>query len=379
MQFTLLNTPALRAELNFLRGAMEAKASMPALQNFAFDFLDNNLVKILSTDLDCSASTIVECKEIKDRTSGLINAKKLLDILPDLPNNAECCFKQDENGWIELKSGKMSKYKIAGQAREDFPSIEKFDLSQPIELPALKFSQLINNTQSAITLEESQRFALNGAQLRIENEQVTMIATDGHRLALSSFPFAQNSTSQTIQLLIPKKALNQIKTMIDSTQGERIPDFFFSHSTNQICFEFGTKTLYSRTLSGQFPNYNLVLPQKDSITISLNIPLVELRQAVKRVAKMSDGKTQGIKLFFSDNLLTLLAQDSSVGKGEELVEIENPHTFDIGMNSNYLMDFLNKLTCNNITVKFKDKTSQCLLEPEKSEVVYKYVIMPLRI
>lgn len=378
MQFTLLNTPALRAELNFLRGAMEAKASMPALQNFAFDFLDNNLVKILSTDLDCSASTIVECKAIAKKESGLINAKRLVDLLADLPNNSEVEIKQLDNQWIELKSGR-SKYKIPGQSREDFPSIEKFNLSEPIELPATKFAQLINNIIIGISVEESQRFALNGAQLRIEKEELVMIATDGHRLAFSAFPFAKKDEVPLIALLIPKKALSQIKLMIDAVTTEKVPDFFFSYCDNQICFQLGDKTLYSRTLSGQFPNYTLVMPIDDLIKIRISINTQELRQAVKRVAKMAEGKKPAVKLLFSENNLELLAQDSVAGKGEEVIEITNNQTFETGLNSNYFMDFLNRCESNNLTMNFKDGNSQCLLMPEKSEVVYKYVIMPMRI
>jgi DNA polymerase III subunit beta len=206
MQFTLVNTPSLRSELTFLKGATETKQTNPVLGNFCFDFLDNSLVKVLSTDLDISASTVLELKQVVKKESGLINAKKLLELLTDLPNNAECTITQLETGWIELKSGK-SKYKITGQAREDFPAIEKFDLSTPIELPALKFSALINNTIIGIASEESQRFALNGSQLRIEDNKLSMITTDGHRLAFSSVPFSRPSNSETIKLLIPKKTL----------------------------------------------------------------------------------------------------------------------------------------------------------------------------
>lgn len=375
MQFTILNTPALRSELNFLRGAMEAKPTQPALSNFCFDFLDNNLVKILSTDMELASSTIVECKSIAKKESGLINAKKLVELLADLPNNAECLITQLDTSWIELKSGK-SKYRIAGQSREDFPSIEKFDLSSPIELPAIKFAQLISNTQIAITTEDSQRFALNGAQLRLENDNCTMIATDGHRLALSAFPFAHKEVTK---VLIPKKALQQIKLMIDSVTGEKVPDFFLSYSENQLCFQLGDKTLYTRTLSGQFPNYTLVLPSDNTITKSILINTQELRSAVKRVSKMSESKTPGVKLFFGVNSLGLEAQDQAIGKGEECIEIVNNTLFDLGLNSNYFMDFLNKCETKELRMKFKDSLSQCLLVPENNEVNYKYVIMPMRI
>jgi DNA polymerase III subunit beta len=167
--------------------------------------------------------------------------------------------------------------------------------------------------------------------------------------------------------------------MIDSITGEKIPDFFFSYSENQICFQLGTKTLYSRTLSGQFPNYTLLLPTDDTIKTRISVNTQELRSAVKRVSKMSESKTNGVKFLFGDNLLRLIAQEQSMGKGEEFIEIDNLECFDMGVNSIYLMDFLNRVTTDKLSINFKDSKSQCLLVPENNEVEYKYVIMPMRL
>jgi DNA polymerase III beta subunit, C-terminal domain/DNA polymerase III beta subunit, central domain len=195
----------------------------------------------------------------------------------------------------------------------------------------------------------------------------------------SQASFSRSADSEVVKILIPKKTLGQIKLMIDSVTGEKTPDFFFSYSDNQICFQLGTKILYSRTLSGQFPNYTLVLPTDDSIKTRVSINTQELRSAVKRVSKMSQTKTSGVKFFFGDNLLTLLAQDQAIGKGEEFIEIDNLEAFDIGVNSIYLMDFLNRVTTDRLSINFKDTKAQCLLIPENNEVEYKYVIMPIRI
>lgn len=383
MEFTITNSPSLLKELNFLNSAIEKKTTIPALQNIAIEPLPGeNKLKLLATDLDISVVSTISVDSVNSLKSGLINCKKLTELLSNLPSNTLCQIKQLENGFVEIKANR-SKYKILGLNADQFPEIEKHQLSDFISLSAKHLHELLKYSLIGVSTEENQRFALQGALLLIEENQFSLIATDGHRLALAT---AQQDFSAKkekgftfpIKCLIPKKTLSNLLKLTESLEGEETIDFAFA--PNQVCFKLAEKTLYSRTLSGQFPNHELVLPKETNLNAKVNKD--ELKQAIKRVNLMADVKTHGIKFSMSDSLLTLHTKASELGEGTETIAIDyNNKLLEVGFNAVYLQQFLDVIDSKEVTVGFKDVGTQALFQPilNDSTISYKYVVMPLRI
>lgn len=384
MEFTFLNTDQLKREISLAASVVEKKATIPALQNLCLEPLSNNQIKVTSTGLNISISTSIDIINFVKKESGLINAKALNDLLLNIPTNQECKLKQTENSWFEFTAGR-TKRKLPGQARSEYPEVDKHNLSDPIELPAIKFASLIDKTSIAISTDEQQRFALQGCQFIIENGKALMVTTDGHRLALAGFSFAKKEglPDETIKVLIPKKALAQLSKMLssitDSKDSVKIPDFFFSYSDKQLCFQLGSKTLYSITLSGQFPNYSLIMPKEINHKATVNTE--DCKLALKRTLLTADEKSQGVKLIFNDGSLEMATKASEKGETQESLDIDyNSSKLDTGINGNYLLDVLNKIDTKEFTVGYKDQHSQALFEPVGStEIECKYIVMGMRL
>lgn len=381
MDFTITTSPSLLKELNFLNSALEKKSTIPALQNIAIEPLAENKLKLLATDLDTSIVTTIAVDSNNSLKPGLINCKKLNELLSNLPNNTFCKIKQLDNGFVELKTDR-SKYKIVGMNRDQYPEVEKHQLSDSMQFNAKTFNQLLRYALIGVSTEENQRFALQGALLLIEENQYSLIATDGHRLALpvaqQDFSAKKESFTFPIKCLIPRKTLVNLLKLTEGSTDEQTIDFSFAPA--QVCFRLGEKTIYSRTLSGQFPNHELVLPKEVNLVAKVNKD--ELKQAIKRVTLMADAKGHGIKFSMSDSLLTLSTKNTEIGEGNEIIGIDyNNKLLEVGFNAIYLQQFLDVIDSEQLSISFKDINTQGLLQPitENKSVSYKYVVMPLRI
>jgi DNA polymerase-3 subunit beta len=387
----------LQKELSFVQGVIEKKNTIPALQNICIKSEGNDSIKIIATDLDVSIRCQCEA-EVKKPGTMLIHARKLFDIVRNLPD-AEINLKKDEQSWAELRC-ERSRYRIVGQPEEAFPSVPEPKATK-LSFPADSLRYLIEHTIYAITQEETQRFALNGAQFVVGKGFAKMIATDGHRLAyVESKHFSEGA--EEFKVLVPKKTLNELLKMLsdnepvskgkdgkeskenkenkeDKDSSRQAEVVMFEKDENHLFFKVGQRLLISRTLSGQFPNHELVMPKE--IKISMVFSTSELSAAIKRAALMADEKSRGVKLRICEDMAEITSQSSEVGKAEEtLLTAYNGPEINVGFNSAYLLDFLQSVGTEEIYLEFKDVNSQAQLRPRKDiGYDYKYVVMPMRI
>ncbi len=391
MEFTVKKSN-LQKELGFVQGVIEKKNTIPALQNIAIKSDGKDAIKIIATDLDVSIRCQCEA-EVKVPGTMLIHARKLFEIVRNLPDS-EIQIKKDEQSWAELKC-ERSKYRIVGQPEEAFPSVPEPKATK-LSFPVDGLRYLIEHTIYAITQEESQRFALNGAQFMIGKGSARMIATDGHRLAYVEQKNFDNGQIEDFKVLVPRKTLNELLKMLtdlgeasskskddkskDDKDHQKQPEMvMFDKDENHLFFNVGNRVLISRTLSGQFPNYELVMPKE--IKLSMTFPTSDFSSAIKRAALMADEKSRGIKLRISDGVAEITSQSSEVGKAEEslLTAYDGPE-INVGFNSSYMLDFLQSVGTEEIYLEFKDVNSQAQLRPKHTSIYdYKYVVMPMRI
>jgi len=243
-------------------------------------------------------------------------------------------------------------------------------------IPATVLAKLITRTIFAISTEDS-KFTLSGALLLLKPGSVTMVATDGHRLAHIEKSEALDEVNEEIKVLVPKKAMSELVRMIsEHSDTDRIG---FSRDDNHLFFDLGRRLLISRMLTGQFPNYEAVLPRNNDRIIIVNRD--EIASAIKRVAILSDERSRTVKLALNNGSMELTASHSDLGEAHETLEVEyDKEELQVGFNYQYLLDFLTTADEPDVSFEFKDSESAAQLRTQPpSEYNYRYVVMPMRI
>ena len=368
MEFTISKT-SLQKELGLVQGTVEKKNTIPALSNILIESVGDGTIRITGTDLDVTLRCETEA-DIKTPGSMCVGARKLFEIARVLPD-APVSFRKEENNWATVKC-ERSNFRIAGIDRDNFPEVPSFK-SAPVKLPAGVFKTLIDRTIFAITLEES-RYTLSGAKFMLDKSGAKMVTTDGHRLAYVERKDLA-STSEEIDVLIPRKTLAELTKLTSSFEGE----IGLGADENHIYFEVGPRLLISRTLTGQFPNYEMVMPKTNDKKAEFDT--ASLGQAIRRVALMADDRSHAVRFHLKSGSLDISAQTAEEGDARETVttEYEGDET-EIGFNAAYLQDFLNVLSDGNVSFEFKDGNSQAQLRPASDDGYdYRYVVMPMRL
>jgi len=372
MEITVTNFDLLK-ELTATQGVVERKTTIPILSHFLFEAAGDKLA-ITATDLDLGLRTSCPAK-VKKEGSCTIPARKLYDYVRLLPDG-EITIKLLENHWVNIRSGR-SNTKMVGMARSNFPALPVFPTAGTINIPGGVLRTLISKTIFAISSEES-RYTLNGALMVLKPESIVMVATDGHRLAhiekaQESFPGVQE-----MKTLVPKKAMAELNSLLNSTDVEAVE---FGKDESTLFFRIGGRVLTSRQLTGQFPNYEAVLPRDNNKYVTVRCE--DISSAIQRVAQFADERSGAIKLRLEKGALTISSSSAETGESED--SIETTYQSDpivIGFNSQYLLDFLKASTGGEVRFEFKDSQSAGQLRPDENgdaQFKYRYVVMPMRI
>jgi DNA polymerase-3 subunit beta len=363
----------LLKELTATQGVVERKTTIPILSNFLFEAGGDKL-SITATDLDLSLRTSCPAK-VKKEGSCTIPARKLYDYVK-LLGDGDISIKLLENHWVQIRSGR-SNTKMVGMARANFPALPLFPGESALQLPAQVLRQLIARTIFSISNEES-RYTLNGALLVLKPESLTMVATDGHRLAHIEHAGTKLPVSGELKVLVPKKAMAELSTLLNSTDAQTVE---FAKDESTLFFRIGGRLLTSRQLTGQFPNYEAVLPRENNKFVTVHCD--ELSGAIQRVAQFADERSNAIRMRVEKNELKVSSSNTETGESED--SIETAYTGDpmvIGFNSQYLLEFLKVVGSGDVRFEFKDAQTAGQLRPEEggdSEYRYRYIVMPMRI
>ncbi|MDE1154555.1 MAG: DNA polymerase III subunit beta [Acidobacteriaceae bacterium] len=364
----------LLRELTAAQSVVERKTTIPILSNFLFEADENGTLTITATDLDQSLKTSCPAK-VKKAGACTIPARKLYDYIKLLPEG-EISIKLQDNHWVQIRAGR-SNTKMVGMARANFPAVPEFPGVGVFKINAGALRNMISKTIFAISNEES-RYTLNGALLVLKAESMAMVATDGHRLAHIEKTGESMEVSGEKKTLIPRKALAELMALLNTSDAETLE---FADDDQTLFFRVGGRVLTSRKLTGQFPNYEAVLPRDNTKFVVVRSE--DLMSSIQRVAQFADERSGAIKIRLEQNELKLSAQSTDAGESEDT--IETPYNYDplvVGFNSSYLVDFL-RATGNSgeVRLEFKDAQSAGQMRPEdgNEEVRYRYILMPMRI
>jgi DNA polymerase-3 subunit beta len=361
-------------ELTATQSVVERKTTIPILSNFLIE-VEGDRLNITATDLDQAIRTSTEVK-VKKAGACTIPARKLFDYIKLLPDG-DISIKLLENHWVQIRAGR-SNTKMVGMARANYPQVPDFPAIAATSISTVAFKTLIARTIFAISNEES-RYTLNGALLIIKAESLAMVATDGHRLSFVEKPNeVLEGISGEKRVLIPRKALQELQQLLFNTEAEKIE---FADDEHTLFFRVGHRTLSTRKLSGQFPNFEAVMP-RDNTKFAV-VRSSELSAAIQRVAQFADERSGAIRLRLEGNELKISSSSTESGESEDT--IDTPYASDpiqVGFNSVYILDFLKALgNEGEVRLEFKDSQSAGQMRPEdpESEYKYRYVLMPMRI
>jgi DNA polymerase III subunit beta len=357
-------------ELGLVQMVVERRHTIPILSHVLIESSEKGIT-ICGTDLDISLRT--ECPaEVLEGGSVTVQARKLFEIVRNLPES-EIHLKGEENNRVSLQC-ERSRFKVVGLPRENFPEIPAFSEARLV-IPSGIFKASIERTVFATTQEES-RYALSGVQMEVlHSGKLRMVATDGHRLAFIEKAMDVPEGFEDLKILIPKKALAECARLVAESED----DVEINTDENHIYFRVGPRQLVSRLLAGQFPNYEMVLPKDNNRIVQLSAEAISA--ALRRVSLVSDERSRAVRLTVSPGRIDLSCQraDEDEEAREDVLASYEGEGFEIGFNSNYVLDFFNVLPSGDVRFEFKDGQGPALLRPVEDEYDYCYVVMPMRI
>jgi len=361
----------LLKELNFVRSAVEKRNTIPILSHFLLE-AEGFELKITATDLEIASRTVCEAK-VKTKGTAVVPGLRFLEIVRSAPNGEIRC-RGLENHWVQVTYGKSS-FKLVGLAKDDFPKFPA--IPKPIaQVNAGLLADCVERTSFAVSEEES-RYLLNGALLKLKPDSVMMVATDGHRLALAERKVQILELKEESSLLIPRRALALLRRLAEEDREGLSVEI--SKDKSHMFFSAGTRILASRLLTGEFPNYESVLPKENGKMVELNREAFEA--IVRRVSLLADDRLPGVRLTLEENQLEVSASSPEYGEAKEIVETcYDQEAMQVGFNAKYLVEFLGALgATTSIRMQVKDAESAAEFRPSGTEGEhYRYVLMPLR-
>ena len=350
--------------LQIIQGVIGPHSTLPILSNVLVE-TNEEKVWLTATDLEVSVRCAIPA-EIAQAGATTLPAKKLFSIIREL-SGADLSLETDEKNAATLISG-SSFFKLIGLPREDFPPLPELTSSFAHTLSQGMLKEMLSKTSYAASADES-RMALTGVLLSFRNEKLTVVATDGRRLALVENDLEFPKDAET-DLIVPIKTVNELLRNLSDEGTVKI-----RATANQIAFEFGEMVLFSKLLAGTYPNFNQVIPSQAEHRIA--IERETLLAAVKRVSLMANESTGLVKLTFAKNKLVISAQTPDLGEAIETLPIKfSSAAINVGFNPVFIVDPLRNLTSDEVFLELNDELSPGVIKCDRP---FLYVLMPMRI
>lgn len=356
-------------------GVVEKRQTLPILSNILVNVSNGNFT-ITGTDLEVEITTVIAIEDKSLTFDFTVPAKKIFDICKNLDPGVILNFELTDNKLI-LKS-KKSRFTLIILSAENFPNLDPMTSSSEFSISQRDLKFLIDSTQFSMANQDV-RYYLNGLLFEIFNEELRTIATDGHRLAYACIGTLTNpiniSKDSTQQLIVPRKAITELNRLL-SDSDDRINISISSSHMNIVFEHLGFTT---KLIDGRFPDYQRVIPATELCTKNIIADRLILKQSLARIAVLSTEKYKAARLEFGVNNLIAVVHNPEQEEAEEHLSIEyTGEEFSIGFNVGYLVDALNAVKEDQVTLSLTDANSSCLISGLNNDSV-KYVVMPMRL
>jgi DNA polymerase-3 subunit beta len=372
MELVVRKTDLLR-ELQLFQGIVERKNTIPILANVLIEAAGDE-VKLLATDLEVGLRS--RCAAAVSKGGSLtLPAKKLYEIVKALPET-DVRIEEDRNG-VKVAADRFDS-RMQTLPREDFPSLPEGTGTYSASLRRDVLKQMVAKTQFAITGEDT-RYFLNGALFILRPDSMSLVSTDGHRLALITVPRGESvrrgKPEEEVRVILPRKTLLELGRLLAEGEG----DIQYERGENHLFFDIGGRLLISRMIDGQFPAFERVIPKSNDKRVEFDRD--RLTNAVKRVALLSNERSRAVKFQMDKGKVEIASSSPEFGEAKEVLMVDYAAApVTICFNAQYVLDFLGVVETDSVSLEFKDEMSQAVMKPIGADGYdYTYVIMPMRV
>ncbi|UTW44635.1 DNA polymerase III subunit beta [bacterium SCSIO 12696] len=366
MKFTVSRETFLKP-LQLVLGVVERRQTLPILSNVLM-VLDDKKLSLTGTDLEVEIVGHIELEQSAEGGEITVPARKLMDIVRSLPEGAEIKL-SEKDGRAILQSGR-SRFTLSTLPPSDFPSVDEGQGRLELNVSQTELKYLIDSTAFAMA-QQDVRYYLNGMLWEADGKTLRAVATDGHRLAMSTRPL-QSSADEKISAIVPRKGVMELSRLLG--EGD---DVSVVIGSNHVRISGDDFRFTSKLVDGSYPDYERVLPRGGTKEVIGD--RAGLKQAFSRAAILSNEKYRGVRLMLSNDLLKIVANNPEQEEAEEEIAVNyEGDELEIGFNVSYLLDVLNVLPGNNTRFTLSDSNSSALVnDPENEDSVY--VVMPMRL
>lgn len=348
-----------------VQNAISAKSTLPILSNILIE-INKNSLKMTATDLDIGISSKTP---IAHEVEGSITlpAKKLMDVIKELPDNAKINVTTKKNNTTTIECGKII-FRITGLPKDEFPTPPDFQNKDKITIDKKTLKDMISLTLFAVSRDET-RYVLNGVLTIIKQKTIKLVATDGRRLAVIEKELPKQTLIEK-KIIIPTKTIQELERLLTEEGVVTI-----SFDENQVMFNLGETTIISRLIEGEFPNYEQVVPQesKDKVVIDRNTLLA----ATKRASIFTNQDSLVVRMDISKNKMVISKNTPFMGEVKEEVEVAyKGKNISIGFNPHYIIEVLKNLDPGEIKFEITDSEKPGVIRLGNE---YTYVVLPMQI
>lgn len=349
--------------IQIVQNVISTKSALPILSNILIESQENG-IRLTATDLDIGISCVIPV-EIQEVGAITIPAKRFNDIIKELPaDSVNITTKKNNLVVIETET---CQFKIMGLAREEFPKLPELKDKEVIKLEQANLKQMLSLTSFSVSFDET-RYILNGILFKINQNNLTLVATDGKRLAIIDKKLKQE-LDKNINFIIPIKTIHELNRNLQE-DGE----LSLILGSNQVLFDLGSVIVISRLIEGEFPDYKQVVPPatNNKMKIDRNGFLL----AVRRASLLSTPDYQAVKLEVFKNKLVVSKSTPDIGESREEVVVEyQGKELAIGFNPTYLIDVLKNLTLETVELELTDSDKPGVIRVDG----YVYIVLPMRL
>ncbi|MEY2892620.1 MAG: hypothetical protein RJA98_2528 [Pseudomonadota bacterium] len=358
--------------LQAVAGIVERRHTLPILANVLIRKTDDQ-IELTTSDLEIQVRTTAELGGDAGNFATTVAARKLIDILRSLPADQNVSLTANQNK-LTLQGGK-SRFTLQSLPADDFPLVqEAADFGPVFSVPQKTLKSLINQVHFAMAVHDI-RYYLNGILFVAEGQTLTLVATDGHRLALAQATLDVEIPKQ--EVILPRKTVLELQRLLkDEKEGADAP-IEMRFAGNQAKFSFNGMEFVTKLVEGKFPDYNRVIPKnhKNSLTLGR----VAFLSSLQRAAILTSDKFKGVRVNFEPGALRIASSNAEQEEAKEELEVDyGGDAIEIGFNVTYLMDAFSNMSVEMIKIELQDTNSSALITtPELPG--FKYVVMPMRI
>ena len=354
--------------LQSVAGIVERRHTLPILANVLIRKTGDS-VQLTTSDLEIQIRTTASLDGDSGSFTTTVGARKLIDVLRTMPADQTVSLESSQNKLI-LKGGK-SRFTLQTLPAEDFPLVQEAPSFGPVfSVPQKTLKDLLNQVSFAMAVHDI-RYYLNGILFVAEGKQLSLVATDGHRLAFASSTLDVEVPRQ--EVILPRKTVLELQRLLSDAEGAIEMQF----AGNQAKFSFGGMEFVTKLVEGKFPDYNRVIPKNHKNQVTLG--RAPLLASLQRTAILTSEKFKGVRLNIEPGTLRVASNNAEQEEAVDELDIDyGGDTIEIGFNVTYLIDALSNMNQEMVRMELADSNSSALITiPENS--TFKYVVMPMRI